>query len=162
MNRRYTTEEFRKSVKLLRNAFKGVCLTTDIIVGFPGETDEDFKKTYEFLKEIKFYKMHIFKYSPKKGTIAEKMKNQVDGNIKEKRSKVLIELSNKYEEEYNKENIGNTVKVLFEEKIGDLYKGHTKNYITVNAKSNENVINEIKNVNILDTYNKIETIGEIK
>lgn len=161
MNRRYTTAEFRNSVNLLRKSYKDVSLTTDIIVGFPGETNNDFEKTYLFLKEIKFYKMHIFKYSPKKGTVAAKMPNQIDGKIKEERSKKLIELSDKNEEEYNRETIGKTVKVLFEEKVGEYYKGHTTNYITVNAKSEESVIDKIKEVKIEDTYKKIETLGKI-
>ena len=161
MNRRYTTAEFRSSVNLIRKYYKDVSLTTDIIVGFPGETDNDFEETYKFLKEIKFYKMHIFKYSPKKGTVAAKMSNQIDGKIKEERSKKLIELSDKNEEEYNRETIGKTVNVLFEEKVGEYYKGHTTNYITVNAKSEENVIDKIKEVKIEDTYKKIETLGKI-
>lgn len=161
MNRRYTTAEFRSSVNLIRKYYKDVSLTTDIIVGFPGETDNDFEETYKFLKEIKFYKMHIFKYSPKKGTVAAKMPNQIDGKIKEERSKKLIELSDKNEEEYNRETIGKTVNVLFEEKVGEYYKGHTTNYITVNAKSEENVIDKIKEVKIEDTYKKIETLGKI-
>ena len=161
MNRRYTTSEFKDSVNLLRKYYKNVSLTTDIIVGFPGETDNDFEETYKFLKEVKFYKMHIFKYSPKKGTVAAKMPNQIDGKIKEERSKKLIELSDKNEEEYNRETIGKTVKVLFEEKDGEYYKGHTTNYITVNAKSEENVIDKIKEVKIEDTYKKIETLGKI-
>lgn len=161
MNRRYTTAEFRSSVNLIRKYYKDVSLTTDIIVGFPGETDNDFEETYKFLTEIKFYKMHIFKYSPKKGTVAAKMSNQIDGKIKEERSKKLIELSDKNEEEYNRETIGKTVNVLFEEKVGEYYKGHTTNYITVNAKSEENVIDKIKEVKIEDTYKKIETLGKI-
>ena len=161
MNRRYTTEEFRDSVEILRKNYKNVSITTDIIVGFPGETEEDFNETYKFLKEIKFYKMHIFKYSPKKGTAAEKMKNQVEGNIKEERSRKLINLSNENEEEYNKSNIGKTVEVLFEEKVDKMYKGHTTNYMIVNAISNENLIDEIKKVKIENTYNKIELIGNL-
>ncbi len=161
MNRRYTTAEFRSSINLIRKYYKDVSLTTDIIVGFPGETDNDFEETYKFLTEIKFYKMHIFKYSPKKGTVAAKMPNQIDGKIKEERSKKLIELSDKNEEEYNRETIGKTVNVLFEEKVGEYYKGHTTNYITVNAKSEKNVIDKIKEVKIEDTYKKIETLGKI-
>lgn len=143
MNRRYTTEQFRNIVNLLRNTYKDVILTTDIIVGFPEETDEEFEKTYEFLEEIKFYKMHVFKYSPRKGTPAAKNKNQVDGNIKEERSKKLIELSNKNEEEYNNTLIGKKVTVLFEEEKTGLYKGHTQNYILVYCKSDENLENKL-------------------
>lgn len=160
MNRRYTAEEFEESTKLLRKYFKDVKLTTDIIVGFPGETDEEFNKTYEFLKKIKFYKMHIFKYSIRKGTVAEKMPNQVDGKVKEERSKILIELSNKNEEEYNQELIGKVVDVLFEERKKEYFEGHTKNYIMVKVKTTENLQNEIKKVKIVRTEN-LETYGTI-
>lgn len=148
MNRKYTTDEFENIVKLLREVYKDVILTTDIIVGFPGETDEDFNETNEFLKRIKFYKMHVFKYSPRKGTKAAEMKEQIDGNIKEKRSRVLLELSDKNEAEYNKEYIGKKVEVLFEEKEGKCYKGHTKNYIMVWYETEENLENSLKQVEI--------------
>ena len=160
MNRRYTVEEFEESAKLLRKYFKDVKLTTDIIVGFPGETEEEFNKTYDFLKKIKFYKMHIFKYSIRKGTVAEKMPNQVDGKLKEERSKILIELSNKNEEEYNQELIGKVVDVLFEERKKEYFEGHTKNYIMVKVKTTENLQNEIKKVKIVRTEN-LETYGKI-
>lgn len=146
MNRKYTTEEFRIVVKLLRKYFENVLLTTDIIVGFPGETEEEFEKTYNFLDEIKFYKMHVFKYSPRKGTVAAKMKEQIDGNIKEERSKKLIEMSNKNEAEYNNTYIGKKVKVLFEEREGEYMKGHTTNYIMVKFKTDENLENKIVEV----------------
>ena len=146
MNRKYTTDQFRHVVKLLREAYPEVHLTTDVIVGFPGETEEEFNKTYEFLKEIKFYKMHVFKYSQRSGTVAAKMHNQIDGNIKEKRSNKLIELSDKNEEEYNKKYIGKEVKVLLEEREGEYLKGHTTNYMVVKMKTNENLENTIQKV----------------
>lgn len=102
MNRRYTTQQFRNIVECLRKYYEDVILTTDIIVGFPGETEEEFNETYEFLKEIKFYKMHIFKYSPRKGTKAAQMKQQIDGAKKEERSHKLIGLSDENEKSYNK------------------------------------------------------------
>ena len=105
MNRRYTTEEFKEVTKRLRTKFPNAALTTDIIVGFPGETEEEFNMTYEFLKEIAFYKMHVFKYSQRKGTKAAVMPNQIDGKVKEERSKKLIELSNENEYNYNKKYI---------------------------------------------------------
>lgn len=154
MNRRYTIEEFEEAVKVLRNTWNDVCLTTDIIVGFPGETEEEFNQTYEFLKKIKFYKMHIFKYSQRRGTKAESMPNQIDGKIKEERSKKLIELSGKNQRYYNEQYIGKTVKVLFEEKDGEYYKGHTGNYILVKAKSDRDLINKIANVKIKEVENE--------
>lgn len=146
MNRRYTIEQFKEIVRLLRNAYSDVNLTTDIIVGFPGETDEEFNKTYQFLKEIKFYKMHVFKYSPRKGTKAAVMPNQINGDIKEERSKKLIELSDRNEIEYNKSYIGKNVEVLFEEEKDGMYKGHTQNYILVYCQSKEKLDNKIIDV----------------
>ena len=138
MNRRYTTEEFRNIVSLLRENYKDVNLTTDIIVGFPQETEEEFNKTYEFLKEMKFYKMHVFKYSQRKGTKAAVMKGQIDGNKKEERSQKLIELSNKNEKEYNENYVGKEVEVLWEEEKDGFYKGHTKNYILAFCEIKDN------------------------
>ena len=152
MNRKYSCEEFFKVTEILRKYFKDVNLTTDIIVGFPGETDEEFEKTYEFLSKIKFYKMHVFKYSPREGTLAAKMTNQVDGNVKEERSQKLIELSNRNEKEYNEKYIGKRVEVLFEEEKDGLWSGYTRNYVRVFTESGENLENRIKRVEIKDVY----------
>lgn len=143
MNRKYTTNEFRQVVNRLRKTFKDVNLTTDIIVGFPGETEEEFKKTYKFLKEINFYKMHIFKYSPREGTPASKMPNQVEGKIKEERSQKLIELSDKNQEEYNKIYFSKPQEVLFEEQKDGVWTGYTSNYVKVSYKSDKNLENKI-------------------
>ena len=143
MNRRYTTEQFKEIAKLLRNTFEDAILTTDIIVGFPGESEEEFERTYTFLKEIHFYKMHVFKYSPRKGTKAAVMPNQIDGNKKEERSRTLIELSNKNEKSYNEQYIGKKVEILFEEEKHGIWQGHTKNYILVHYKTEENMENKI-------------------
>ena len=149
MNRKYTTEEFKEIVQRLRRYYDDVILTTDIIVGFPGETDEDFETTYNYLEEISFYKMHVFPYSPRKGTVAAKMPNQIQGDIKEKRSKRLIELSNENQKKYNQKIIGKDVEVLFEEKNKEgYYKGHTQNYILVEYKTNKELENQIVKVNI--------------
>ena len=150
MNRRYTTSQFEEIVIKLRNAYPDVIFTTDIIVGFPGETDEEFEKTYEFLKKIKFYKMHVFKYSIRTGTKAEKMENQIPNSIKEIRSKRLIDLSDENQKDFNKSYIGKIVEVLVEEEEEGFFKGHTSNYMMVKFKSNEDVVNEIVKVKILD------------
>ena len=121
MNRRYTPDEFKEATRLLREYFPDVILTADVIVGFPGETDEEFNESYEFLKEIKFYKIHTFKYSKRAGTKAEKFPNQVAPEIKEVRSKKVIALSNSMQEEYNRSYIGKTVDVLIEEKIRRIF-----------------------------------------
>ena len=127
MNRRYTTMEFRKIVEILRKNITEVALTTDIIVGFPGETDEEFEITYNFLKEIKFSKMHVFKYSPRKGTKAASFPNQINGKIKDERSERLIALSLENEKEFAAQYVGKEIEVLFENE----YEGHTTNYIEV-------------------------------
>ena len=154
MNRNYTVSEIEDIIARLRKYYNDVILTTDIIVGFPGETDEEFNKTYEFLKNAKLYKMHVFQYSPRKGTRAAIMQNQIDGKIKETRSKKLIELSNKNQMKYNEKLIGKNVEVLFEDKEIEngitYYKGHTQNYILVKYKTNENLENTFKNIKILD------------
>ena len=150
MNRKYTTQEFREIVQRLRKYYDDVILTTDVIVGFPGETEEEFNKTFEFLKEIKFYKMHVFPYSKRKGTRAAEMKEQVDGNIKEQRSKILIDLSNKNQKEYNACLMGKKVEVLFEDRDEEYYKGHTQNYILVKYKTNENLDNILREVEVIN------------
>lgn len=161
MNRKYTIEEFEKAVKLIRNLYPYVALTTDIIVGFPGETEKEFESTYEFLSKIKFYKMHIFKYSKRKGTKAYTMPNQINGDKQEQRSQKLIELSNENQRQYNKNYIDKEFEVLFEEKVGENYKGHTTNYIMVNVKTNEELENKIQNVQIESTREE-ELYGTLK
>ena len=158
MNRRYTTQEFRECTRLLKEAYPNVALTTDIIVGFPGETDEEFEKTYQFLKEIDFYMMHIFKYSPRRGTKAAVMPNQIDGNIKEQRSRRLIELSNSNTKRHNESYIGKELEVLWEEKVEDYVQGHTTNYIVVKApyKNIENTITKV----LIEKEENLELIGK--
>ena len=149
MNRRYTTEQFESIVDILRTNYDDVILTTDIIVGFPQETEKEFEETYQFLKKIKFYKMHIFKYSQRKGTKAAQMEGQIDGSIKEKRSQKLIALSDENEEAYNKQYINKKVEVLWEEEKNGHYQGHTKNYIlaytsnNISADKKEDIENKI-------------------
>ena len=158
MNRKYTTKEVNDIIERLRKYYDDVILTTDIIVGFPGETEEEFEKTYEFLTDAKLYKMHVFQYSPRKGTRAAVMPDQVDGNIKEIRSKRLIELSNKNQLKYNEQLIGQNVEVLFEDKEIEngmtYYKGHTQNYILVKYKTSEELENTLKKVNVLMAENE--------
>ena len=160
MNRRYTIEEFEKVVDRIRRSYNDSILTTDIIVGFPGETDEEFEKTYEFLREIKFYKMHIFKYSIRQGTEASKMLNQILPEIKDKRSKKLLELSDKQEKEYLNSYIGKTVEVLFEEREKEYYKGHTANYLVVKVKTKEDLNNKLINVKLISVDN-LELVGNV-
>ncbi len=138
MNRRYTIEQFEEIVQRLRSVYPDVILTTDVIVGFPGETDEEFEKTFQFLKRIKFYKMHIFKYSIRTGTKAATMENQVSDDLKESRSKRLLQLSVENQKFYHQQYIGRKVEILVEEKEETYYKGHTANYLLVKVKAKNN------------------------
>lgn len=164
MNRKYTTQIYRDAVATLRKYYPEASFTTDVIVGFPGETDEEFAKTYKFLEEIDFYRLHVFKYSPRRGTVAEKMPNQIDGNKKEERSNKLIELSNSTENKHNQSYIGKTVKVLFEEFEDGFFKGHTTNYMMVKVAGEEErsdkFVNKILDVKIKENNDETrELIG---
>lgn len=159
MNRKYNTEEVEKCIELLRKKYPTVIFTADVIVGFPGETEEEFNTTYEFLKKIRFYKIHTFKYSRRKGTVAEKMPNQISPEVQEQRSKKVIELSNEMQKEIDEQYLNKKVEVLFEEKQGEYYKGHTKNYMMVNAKSEEDLTNKIREVELIEIREN-ELIGK--
>lgn len=152
MNRRYTAEEYERIVNILRENIKDVSITTDVIVGFPGETEEEFNETYEFLKRIKLTKTHVFKYSPREGTKAATMSNQLDGKVKDKRSKALIELNNKNEGDFTKSIVGRVMDVLIEQPVkgkDDVYEGYTRNYVKVEVKSiEENLKGQIVNCKI--------------
>lgn len=159
MNRRYTAKEYADSVKLLRETMPDVSITTDVIVGFPGETEEEFNETYEFLKNIKLTKTHVFKYSPRKGTKAADMQDQIDGSIKEKRSKLLIELSNKNEKEFIEKFIGKEMDALIETEVkgkDGIYEGYTRNYIKVQVPCTcADVTGKIVDIEITEAENEI-------
>ncbi len=140
MNRRYTTEEYYNAVENIRKKMPKAAITTDIMVGFAGETDEEFEKTYKFVKKVGFADAHIFKYSIRKGTKAANMPNQVSPQVKEERSKRLIYLIESSRKQYNGSFIEKEMEVLFErlyDKNKEFYEGKTENYITVIAKANE-------------------------
>jgi threonylcarbamoyladenosine tRNA methylthiotransferase MtaB len=163
MNRQYTTKDYREVVEDLRKHIPDVSITTDIIVGFPGETDEEFNKTYEFLRDIKLTKMHIFKFSPRKGTRAAEMKAQIDGDTKEQRSSKLIVLSSLNEAEFMQKFVGRTMDVLYEhlnDKETNKYEGYTQNYVKVITEYNRDVEGQILNTKIIDS-NEEFIIGKI-
>ena len=161
MNRRYNSEEYRRAVELIRSQFPLAAITTDVIVGFPEETVEEFDQTYEFLKALSLYETHIFKYSPREGTKAAEMKDQVDPMIKNQRSDTLLELNIKNKLEFEKKHIGKTVGVLVETFENGYAIGHTQNYIKVGIKTSENIINQIVAVEITDVTEQF-VIGERK
>ena len=147
MNRKYTTKEYERGCELLRKYFVHPAITTDVIVGFPGETEEKFEQTKAYLEHIHFYEMHIFKYSKRKGTRAAVMPDQIDEQIKAARSEKLIALGHDMSKEFRKFYIGKNEEVLFEEKavIGDkeYFVGYTKEYVKVAKKTDENLENQI-------------------
>lgn len=153
MNRHYTREVYIEKTKIIKKYMPYAGLTTDIIVGFPGESDEDFEDSMSIVREVEFSKVHVFKYSKRKNTPAANMKNQIDGNIKIKRSEILMELAEEYLKKFRKKNMNRTCKVLFEEYEDGYYLGYTSNYIRVKLKSRENLINKIKDVKILNDEN---------
>ncbi|MDM8234833.1 tRNA (N(6)-L-threonylcarbamoyladenosine(37)-C(2))-methylthiotransferase MtaB [[Ruminococcus] torques] len=152
MNRKYTSGEYYEKCRILRKYFDAPALTTDVIVGFPGETEAEFQESYDFVDKVDFYETHIFKYSKREGTKAASMPDQVDEQIKAQRSARLIELGEKKRKAYEKKIIGRTVEVLVEEDavIGgkNVQTGHTKEYIKIALDSEENLRNCIVNVQI--------------
>lgn len=144
MNRRYTSEEFYEKCEILRKYFEKPALTTDVIVGFPQETEEEFETTYEFLKKICFYETHIFKYSKREGTKAAVMQGQIPEQIKAKRSARLIELGEKNRRAYEESFLGKTVEVLVEEKSDvngkEMWTGHTKEYMKIALESEKKIL----------------------
>lgn len=154
MNRRYNTAEYKKAVALLRAYIPDVAVTTDVMVGFPGESDSEFERTYEFLAEIKFAKMHVFKYSPRKGTPAALLGGQVDGKVKEARSARVLELSERCAAEFNKSFINREMPVLYEQEVNErknFYEGLTSNYIRVLSKGNHSLVGNLKMTKLIRT-----------
>ena len=153
MNRRYTTAQYAEIVKSIRESFEGAAITTDIMTGFPGETDEEFEKSAEFAEKMKFSDIHIFKYSPRPGTPAAKYPNQVTPEKKDERSKVLERIRQKSEKEYLSGFIGTEAEVLFEqpsEKYKGYFEGKTANYITVLVKSDEDLSFKYRTVKLCE------------
>ena len=152
MNRRYTSEEYYEKCRILRKYFDDPALTTDVIVGFPGETEEDFQASFDFVDKVDFYETHIFKYSKREGTKAASMPDQVDEQVKAQRSARLIALGEKKRKAYEERFIGKTVEVLVEEDAvldgKKVQTGHTKEYIKIALDAQENLRNCIVNVQI--------------
>lgn len=151
MNRRYTKSEFKEKAHLIKRYMPNVGLTTDIIVGFPGETDEEFEETYNYVKEIGFSRIHVFKYSKRRGTRAAKMKEQIHGEIKNHRSERLIELGDNLALDFHSNFLQDRLSVLFEEKDktdNNIYKGYTSNYIRSQVFSRCDIIGEIRDFKV--------------
>ncbi len=143
MNRRYTSSEYKKVTEDLIKTFPDCAITTDVIVGFPGETEEEFEKSKKFIESVPFYKIHTFKYSVRKGTVAAGMPDKISPEVQEIRSKQIIAISDKKEKEFPKTLKGTKAEVLIEKKDGDKYFGHAGNYLPVYVESDKDIINEI-------------------
>ena len=154
MNRKYTAEEYYEKCELLRKYFEHPALTTDVIVGFPGETEEEFQQSMSFVDKVNFYETHIFKYSKREGTKAAVMPDQVPEQVKTVRSNQLLALNEKKQKEFEQYYLGKSVEVLMEEEIekdGKYFQtGHTKEYIRIAVESEENWQNKLVNVKIDD------------
>lgn len=144
MNRKYTIEEFMDKCDLLRSYFDRPAITTDVIVGFPGETEEEFQITVAHLEQLQLYELHVFKYSVRSGTVAEKLPNQIPEVEKLKRSDVLLNLTARQKTAYEQELLGIEEEVLIEEQLSNgMYTGHTKRYVKIDISSDENIVNRI-------------------
>ena len=156
MNRRYTAEEYFEKCELLRKYFHEPALTTDVIVGFPGETQEEFEASRAFVDKVDFYETHIFKYSRREGTKAAVMPDQVPEPVKAERSAILLELSKKKQKAYEERLLGTTQEVLIEEEIerdGEIWQvGHTREYVKAGIKSRENLVNQLVPVEIENPF----------
>lgn len=160
MNRKYSAKEYENSVNSLRKHFNAPAIATDIMVGFPGETDEEFEQSLNFAKKIHFADAHVFAYSNRKGTKADLFKNQVDKHTKEKRSKILTKCINDMHREYLENIVGTTADVLFEKRQSDnMFEGHLSNYVKVHINTKDDVSNQILKVKITGIKDDI-LIGE--
>ena len=158
MNRKYNCEQYYEKLSKIRKLVPDIVFTTDVIVGFPGESEEEFEKTYEFIKKVGYTQLHVFPYSMRKGTPAARMV-QVDEKVKHERVNRLIALSHELNENYAKSQIGKTLRVLFEKEENGYYVGHGDNYLLVKVPSDKQLIGQLKNV-IIDSYDEI-LIGRV-
>lgn len=166
MNRHYTPEQYIEKCSLIRQYFDNPAITTDVIVGFPGETGAEFEITKKFLEAVSFSEMHIFKYSKRKGTVAAAMENQIDDRIKSERSDILLELDKKLKNKYFMTYVGKNKDILFEEKTVidgmEYYVGHTKEYVKVAVVTSGDISNLIKRVKIKSLLNSEILLAELE
>ncbi len=164
MNRKYSVEQYKKIVNIIRYYMKDVGITTDIIVGFPGETEEEFKETCNFVREIGFSRIHVFKYSQREGTPASKFKSQIDGYVKHERSEILIKIGNEMRKDFEEKFIGKSMPVLYEEDAKDkkgYVEGYTTNYMRVISKNRKSLKGKIVSTKIIELAGE-KLIGEIE
>lgn len=153
MRRNYSTGEYQRSVSLVRSLVPGAAITTDIIAGFPGETETDFEESYEFCRQIEFARTHVFPYSPREGTQAALMPEQVDNKMKKQRSQRMLSLAKESARNFNRQFLGETIPVLWEKETDGVWSGLTDNYIRVHTRSSEDLTNRILMAKLLEIRN---------
>jgi threonylcarbamoyladenosine tRNA methylthiotransferase MtaB len=154
MKRRYSISDYRRSVSLIQALVPEVAITTDIIVGFPGETSAGFEQSYKLCQELGFARIHVFPYSPREGTQASQMPNQVEDRVKKERSQRMLALARESVQNFSRQFLGKTMPVLWEKRSGDgIWSGHTDNYIKVYTKSNDDLTNKLLPVKLVELFN---------
>ncbi|MGD0795738.1 MAG: radical SAM protein, partial [Dehalococcoidales bacterium] len=152
MKRRYTVSDYKRAVKLIRESVPDVAITTDVIVGFPGETDAEFRETCEFCRQARFARIHVFPYSPRPGTLAATMPGQVPEKVKKERSRQMLALAKERARDFQRLYFGKTLEVLWEQKTNGVWSGLTGNYIKVHARSSDDLTNRLLPVQIVKIY----------
>jgi threonylcarbamoyladenosine tRNA methylthiotransferase MtaB len=162
MKRKYNINEYRKLILKIRNMFPNIAITTDCLAGFVGETDKDFNDSLEFIKEMKFSSMHIFPYSRRSGTEADKMQDHLDNSIIKKRARIMIDIASNLKKEYEEKFLNIEFEVLFEQKKKEYWIGHTSNYLEVYLESNEELTNKVIKCKITKMKNNKLFAEEVK
>ncbi len=152
MKRRYTTADYRRAVALIRESVPDVAITTDVIVGFPGETDAEFQETFDFCRQMQFARIHVFPYSPRPGTEAATMPQQVPAGVKKERSRQMLALAKESARGFQQRFLGRTMEVLWEQQAGGVWSGLTGNYIKVYTRSSEDLTNRLLPVKLVKIY----------
>ncbi len=152
MNRRYSTAGYRQAAALLRDSIPDVAITTDVIIGFPGETNAEFQESLEFCRQMRFARIHVFPFSTRPGTAAVTMPDQISVAVKKERSQIMLSLAKESARSYRQSFLGKTMEALWEQKSGGVWSGLTGNYIKVYARSSEDLANKLLPVNINKLY----------
>jgi threonylcarbamoyladenosine tRNA methylthiotransferase MtaB len=160
MNRHYTTGEYENKIELLRSRLPDVAITTDVIVGFPGETEAEFEASYDFCRRMRFSRLHIFPFSARKGTAAAILPGQISPQIKKERSQIMLKLAAESIQEFNSRFIGGTLEVLFEQPSGGFYTGLSGNYIKIYVRSKGDITNQVLPVKTINLY-RDGLLGEV-
>jgi threonylcarbamoyladenosine tRNA methylthiotransferase MtaB len=161
MKRHYTTADYRQAISLLREVVPEAAITTDVIVGFPGETDLEFQESYDFCRKMEFARIHVFSYSSRRGTAAAQMPNQIKDGAKKKRNQKMLTLAKESAQNFSRRFLGRTVLVLWEKQAGGIWSGLTDNYIKVYTDSNSDLTNQLLSVTLMNFFNRDGVWGRV-